>query len=421
MSAKRGSGGNVREKAPAEPHEIDLFDPAFAACPHPVFDQLRERCPVARAAILGNPVISRYEDVIWALRHPEIFSSEMDPKMMGNERRMIPQQIDPPAQTRYRRILDPNFSQKRMSALEPEIRRSAHLLIDGFEEKGECDFNRDFAIPLPCSAFLKMMGLPLDDLGLFLELKDGIIRPHTRADDPEGQARVRAEASERIFAYFSEVIDERIRGPRDDLMSRLVNTEIDGQELSREELLDICFLLILAGLDTVTATLGCSVAYLAANPDMRRRIVNNPARIPNAVEELLRWETPVMLVPRIATQDVSVSGSEIRRDEMVMLLLGAANTDSGQFRDAGSVDFDRTHNRHLAFGGGPHRCLGSHLARLELRVALEVLHQRIPNYAIKPGETPRYSPAIREVQHLPLVWENEDDGYPDQVASGNAG
>jgi cytochrome P450 len=162
--------------------------------------------------------------------------------------------------------------------------------------------------------------------------------------------------------------------------------------------------LLIAGLDTVTATLGCNIAYLAANPAQRRRIVENPALIPNAVEELLRWETPVTAVPRIAKRDVEIHGFEIKAGEVVTFLIGSANTDDAHFARAQEVDFERGRNKHLAFGVGPHRCLGSHLARMELQVAMEEWHRRIPEYSIKPGETPTYSPGIREVMYLPLVW-----------------
>jgi cytochrome P450 len=188
-------------------------------------------------------------------------------------------------------------------------------------------------------------------------------------------------------------------------MTQLVHAEIDGEKLSRTEILDISFLLILAGLDTVTATLGCNMAYLAANPQQRRRIVEKPEAIPGAVEELLRWETPVTALPRVVKQDVVVGDFQLKAGELATLLIGAANVDDDHFRDAEAVDFERERNIHLAFGAGPHRCLGSHLARMELEVAMQEWHRRIPDYRIKPGETPTYSPGIREVMYLPLVWD----------------
>ncbi len=398
----------MAENPDPETGEVNLFDPAISACPQPVYARLRAQCPVAHQAMTGGPIISRYDDVMWALRHPEIFSSEMELQLaLGTERPMIPQQIDPPIQTRFRKILDPRFSRKRMAEIEPDIRRHANELIDQFSERGECEFDRDFAIPLPCTAFLRLLGLPLGDLELFLELKDGIIRPHTQTDDMEKAAEIRKNSGQRIYAYFEKVIDDRNAAPKDDLVTYLVQVELDGRKLTRNEILDICYLQLLGGLDTVTATLGCSVAYLAANPEQRERLVEDPSLIPAAIEELLRWETPVAGVPRVVKQDVTIAGVEIKAGQLVFLLLGAADTDENEFQQADRVDFDRQRNRHIAFGGGPHRCLGSHLARLELRVALEEWHRRIPRYAIKPGETPRYSAGIREVQYLPLVFGSE--------------
>ena len=388
-----------------ETGEINMFDAAFAAAPQPVYRRALSRCPVARSSFGAGPVISRYEDVMWALRHPEIFSSEMSLQMaLGTERPMIPQQIDPPAQTRYRKILDPRFSRRRMAELIPQLRSQANALIDRFIDAGECEFDEAFAIPLPCTAFLSLMGLPQKDLDLFLEMKNGIIRPQVEPGDVEAATSVRAASGKRIYAYFEAIIEERGAAPRDDMIGYLLGAEIDGNKLSHNEILDICFLLLLAGLDTVTSTLGCNIAYLAANPEQRRKLVAGPNLIPGAVEELLRWETPVTGVPRVVKQDVTLHEVEIKKGEVVTLLLGASNLDESEFVDPELIDFERERNRHIAFGAGAHRCLGSHLARMELEVALEEWHRRIPEYSIKPGETPRYSPGIREVQYLPLVW-----------------
>jgi cytochrome P450 len=387
--------------------KVNLFDPEVARCPQAVYTRMHTQCPVARASFTNSPVMSRYEDVIQALRNPALFSSEMELQMaLGTERPMIPQQLDPPLQTRYCKLLDPHFSRPKMAALEPDMRRYANELIDRFVDNGACDFDPDFAIPLPCTVFLRLAGLPLEDLDLFLELKNGIIRPHlkTRSIDLELNKNARVESGRQIYAYFERVVEDRTLQPRDDLMTQLVHAEIDGEKLSRNDILDICFLLLLAGLDTITATLGCNIAYLAANPQQRRRLVAKPELIPNAVEELLRWETPVTGVPRLAREDFSIGGIDVKAGELVTLLLGAADVDADEFDDATRVDFERARNRHLAFGGGPHRCLGSHLARMELRVAMEEWHKRIPEYEVAPGRQPRYSPGIREVLELPLVW-----------------
>ncbi len=390
---------------------VNLFSGEFARCPQPVYRDLVSRCPVAHSVLGDGKVISRYEDVIWALRNPQIFSSEMELQLaLGTERPMIPQQVDPPAQTRYRKVLDPRFSKKRMREIEPDIRRHANALIDAFADTGQCDFARDFAVPLPCTAFLSLMGLPHEELPRFLRMKDGIIRPQELVEEevPDFAAMqaLRVQTGKDIYAYFRDVIEDRRRAPGDDMISYLLETEVDGARLTDEDILDVSFLLILAGLDTVTATLECNIAYLAGHPAQRERLVADPALIPSAVEELMRWETPVTAVPRLVKEKVTLHGVDIEAGEMVSLLIGAANLDDEEFGNADAVEFDRARNRHLAFGGGAHRCLGSHLARLELQVAMEVWHERVPSYAIAPGAVPVFSPGIREIRSLPLVWAN---------------
>ena len=386
---------------------LNVVDPRFTACPQPVYDRVLRDFRVAKTIGMQSPILSRYEDVVWALRHPEIFSSEIDMRvMLGNERPMIPQQIDPPAQVRYRKVLDLQFSRQRMQALEPELRRHANELIDGFIDQGACEFDAAFAVPLPCRAFLSLMGLPQEDLALFLELKDGIIRPPVPPMDLIAAGEFRIKTGKRIYAYFEDVIAARRASPKDDIITYLTQVEIDGQKLSQHEILDICYLFLLGGLDTVTSTLGCSFAFLSTNPTHRQRVAAGGDNvISNAIEELLRWETPVAIVPRLLRQDVTIGDVLLHAGDMVNLLIGAANVDHDEFPEAMKVDFDRERNRHIAFGAGPHRCLGSHLARMELRAALEEWHRRIPEYELKAGETPRVSYGIREVLYLPLVWQ----------------
>ena len=377
--------------------QFDL-DPAK---PQAIYDMLREHSPILRTE-LGGTMIARHEDVEFALRNADVFSSDMDAISIGNVRPLIPLQINPPEHVKYRRLLDPLFAPKQVALLENDVRKLSNQLIDDFIDTGECEFNSAFAIPLPCTVFLRLLGLPLEDLELFLQFKDNIIRPETR--EKEEYERIQAETGQQIYAYFDKVLDERQQQPRDDMLTGFLEADVDGNRLTREDILDICYLFLLAGLDTVTASVGCMVSYLAQHPEQRRRLVDDPWKIPGAVEELLRWETPVPGVPRVATEDVELCGERIEAGERITVLLGSANIDERGFPQPDDVDFERPANRHLAFGGGVHRCLGSHLARLELRVALEQLHERIPDYRIKAGEEPKYSIGIRAVEHLPLVF-----------------
>jgi cytochrome P450 len=377
--------------------QFDL-DPAK---PQAIYDMLREHSPILRTE-QGGTMIARHEDVEFALRHADVFSSDMDAISIGNVRPLIPLQINPPEHVKYRRLLDPLFAPKQVALLEEDVRTLSNQLIDDFIHTGECEFNSAFAIPLPCTVFLRLLGLPLDDLDLFLKFKDNIIRPETR--DQTEYERIQAETGQQIYAYFDKVLDEREQQPRDDMLTGFLEADVDGQHLTREDILDICYLFLLAGLDTVTASVGCMVSYLAQHPEQRQRLVDDPSQIPGAVEELLRWETPVPGVPRVVAEDIDLCGEHLDAGERVTVLLGSANIDERGFPQPDEVDFGRPANRHLAFGGGLHRCLGSHLARLELRVALEQLHKRIPDYSIKPGEEPKYSIGIRAVEYLPLVF-----------------
>ena len=369
--------------------------------PQPMYKALRESTPVFRAP--QAVVLSRLSDIEMALKRTELFSSNMDAVDLGNIRPLIPLQVDPPEHAKYRRILDPLFTPREMARREPGVAELVNEMIDRFAGRGEVDFHEEFAVPLPCTVFLQLLGLPLEDLDQFLEWKDAVIRPEG-AEGYEGRHDASQGVAQQIYDYFDRAIDEHIASPRDDVLSAMIAASIAGQPLSREELLDICFLFLIAGLDTVTDSLDCFFVYLARHPDHRHQLVEEPDVLPHAIEELLRWETPVPGVVRVAMQDVEVGGCPISKGERVSPLLGAANTDPAEFPDPELVDFNRSPNRHRAFGGGPHRCLGSHLARMELRVALREFHRRIPDYAIPPGTELKYTSALRSVEALPLTF-----------------
>jgi cytochrome P450 len=384
---------------------MDLFTAETANTPFPAYRRVREQCPVARVGgFTGEPTVylSRYEDVVWAFRHPEVFSSAADAVSIGQEQPLIPLQVDPPDHAQYRRFLDPEFSPKKMAALDGDARALVNELIDGFIDRGECDFHEEFATPLPSSIFLTLMGLPRSDLPEFLRWRDDTIRPDT--DDLDEAQAIRDRVGHDITAYFESSLDHRAANPDDSLLYRVATGEVDGRPLTRAEQLGICHLLLLGGLDTVTATLDCMVVHLAREPERRAALAADPALVAPAVEELLRYETPVTMVIRVLKQDCEIGGVQLHAGDHATLLLGAGNCDPDEFAEAELADFAREANRHLAFGGGPHRCLGSHLARLELRVAIEELHRRIPDYRIAPGAEVNLSPAIRQAASLPLVW-----------------
>jgi cytochrome P450 len=344
------------------------------------------------------------------LRHHELFSS-VGGIDLGNIRPLIPLNVDPPEHAKYRKILDPLFAPRRMDAQEADITERVNHFIDTFIDRGECNFTEEFAELLPSSVFLGLMGLPWSELETLLHLRDGILRPD-RLDpaamfDAHARIAVQRATGLEIYAYFDEACSERAQRPTDDILTHLVTVDIEGEKLSREEILDICFLFLIAGLDTVSDSLTCFYAFLANHPDHRRQLAGDSSLISNAVEELLRWESPVPAgVPRIATQDTELpNGAKVAKGTAVLVNYGAANIDPAEFSDGFDVRFDRATNRHIAFGAGVHRCLGSHLARRELRIALREWHRRIPDYSIKPGhEELVYMPGLRSVKDLTLIW-----------------
>ena len=382
-----------------------LFSPPAADDPREAYRQLRDECPVAQSDL--GAYISRYEDVAWALRHPEIFSSQSDALDIGQAQPLIPLQVDPPLHTKYRRLLNPWFTPKKVAELEADVVVLVSALIDEFVDRGECDFHEEYATPLPSTIFLRLMGLPQSDLEMFLKWRDNIIRPDVDPHDLQAAAQIRKTTGEDISLYFEGALEARRNQPESDLLTELVDARLDGRPLTREELLGTCHLLLLGGLDTVTATLDCMIAHLARTPADRHKLVEDPSLIPSAIEELLRRETPVMIVPRVVNEDITLRDVKLRAGQVVSLVIGAANHDESEFPEAGDVLLGRDGNRHVAFGGGHHFCLGAHLARLELRIGIEEFHNRIPDYRIPDGVDIHYSPGIRQADHLPLVFNSD--------------
>lgn len=392
------------DASPGDAIIADLFSQRCADDPVTVYHEMLEQCPVHRGPGMfgGYGVhVASYADVTWALKHPEVFSSK-DVVDIGNEFPLIPLSVDPPEHRKYRRMLDPEFSPTKMTALEPEARALVNEIIDRFVDNGGCEFHEDFATPLPSTIFLALVGLPQSDLPNFLLWRDDTIRPEGKT--PEEVDAKRQAAGKAINDYFVAALEEKKKNPDDRLLTRVVNGEVDGRPLTHAEQLGICHLLLLGGLDTVTATLDCMITYLALHPDRRQAVVDNPELMNPAIEEMLRQQTPVMMIPRIIAQDCELGGVKMSAGDSATLMIGAANVDEAEFADSGEVLLDRESNRHLAFGGGPHRCLGSHLARMELRVALEEFHKRIPDYKIADGTEIHFSPGIRQAENLQLVF-----------------
>jgi cytochrome P450 len=336
-----------------------------------------------------------------AARHPEIFSSKSAFDRLGSPLPIIPIAVDPPEHSRYRRMLDPFFSPRRMAAIESQLRAQVGELIDNIVKQGHCELLADLAVPYPTQVFLTLFGLPLEDRDRLVQWKDSILE-FTNPTSAEPTPEVLQHAME-LFGYLSHYVGERRHGDGQDLLTQLLATKDEGG-LTDEEMIGLSFLFVLAGLDTVTAALGFAFARLAEDDTQRAKIVQDPATIPDFIEELLRVDPPVPFAPRVVMEDVVVRGTTLPAGTSVLLSYGGANHDTCRYADPDNVAAESS--PHFSFGRGPHRCLGSHLARLELRVVLEEWHRRIPEYSLAPGAKPStpWPSGTLSLDSVPLVF-----------------
>ena len=389
--------------------DFDIYDPALA---HPV-DTVQEKVAelAAKGPVVystahgGHWIVTRYKEVHEVLRNPEIFSSYPNNLVNAGDGKFLPLELDPPEHTAYRVALQPLFSPNRMKALTEQIRTVVNELIDDFAGDGEAEFISAFAHELPTRVFLALMDWPLEDAPMFTETTDIALMGKPGASEEES-AQARAEAAQQMFGYFQKIVDERRANPGDDVTSTLIHTEVELAEgrrlLTDEELTRMFFLLLIAGLHTVQGSLAWAVIHLVNRPDQRAALIDDDGLIPTAVEEILRIEAAVIMGRR-ATRDVELGGVRIKEGDQLIAMLCSANRDPDEFDDPDSLDLARTPNRHLAFGAGPHRCLGSHLARLELSIALEELHRRIPDYELIDSDPPiLHATQVRGCLRLPI-------------------
>jgi cytochrome P450 len=407
----------VELKPGADDPEIANFhywDPEHQHDANPLFDRIRATCPVAWSDRYGGFwLLTQYEDVFRAYQEPTVFSSypnSIPAEGLGNERRVIPLETDPPEHTAYREILAPLFTAHRTRPLEAKIRGHAVELVSGIRDRGECEYVSEFAKVLPTRVFLDMMGWPMSDAPMFLDWCEKLMRDIPGADADETK-RQKEETGKALYGYFAAELQKRsaagppVPGDKADFIDWLRGAQFAGERpLTPFEILDCIFIVLLAGLDTTQGVLGLSMEYLADHPDYRQDLLDHPEILDSAVEELLRWFAPVLPGRRV-TKDVEMGGVTLREGDRVMLGMGSACRDEDVFSDAAIVDFRRSPNRHIAFGAGAHRCLGSHLARLELRISLAEWLARIPEFAIRPGATVRrHLCAVRGVDELPLLF-----------------
>lgn len=347
----------------------------------------------------GYWVLTKADDIRAALQAPEVFSSAATgiPAQPARKEKLYPLELDPPEHRPHRQALAPLFAPKAVAAKAESIRRVCGDLLDPMVRLGGCEFNADFAEPFPTTVFIAMLGLPNSESKQFVEWNSVLLHGF---DDPQR----RADAGVEINAYLRDLIDQRAGEPQDDLVSRLLDTTIDGEPVTRETVQNFTFLLFVAGLDTVTAALSFAFRFLAENPVHRREILDEPDLIPGAVEELLRVFSFINM-GRTVVSDVDFAGVHMRAGDRLLTSTTLAAIDADEFADPLVVDFRRRANRHLAFGAGPHRCAGSHLAREELRTAVAEFHERIPEYDVaRPERIRMHGGGSMGMDRLDLRW-----------------
>jgi cytochrome P450 len=326
--------------------------------------------------------LSHRGDVLAALRNPELFSSKEAFDMLGSPIPLVPISFDPPEHTRFRKILQPFFSPHTLKAMLPSLQEQALDIVDEIAKKGECEVVADVAIPYPSQVFLTLFGLPLEDRDRLIPWKDAVI---ALADSPSLEGHDLTPAME-LVAYLSEAINERRANPGPDILSQVLTGE---DPLDDAEVMGLSFLFVLAGLDTVTAAMTAALLELARNPELRAALHANPDQMSVFVEEIVRLEPPAPMLPRVTTAEVTIGDITLPAGTMVRLCVAAINRDDSDDISTNEVVMDGKVHRHWGYGGGPHRCLGSHLARMELTLVLDAWLQRIPEFSVEEGFEPR--------------------------------
>ncbi len=389
----------------AEPFQLNPFDPDFVQNPAPTFARGRAEHPVFRHGALPMFSAFLYEDILPIFRNPASWSAvnlpppnaaELGLPVEPEEQSMLGQ--DPPRHTRLRGLVNQAFTPRMIRQLEPRIRRIAGELMDVALEKRSVDIVEALTYPLPVIVIAEMIGIPGEDHAQFRawsniaveNLGEGI---GGMPIDPE-RAKVRMAAAREMDAYFSELIEQRRVDPREDLLSGLVQAELEGDRLSRPEMLAMLNLLLIAGNETTTNLIGNAVLQLLAHRDELEQLRRNRGLLPSAIEEVLRFDSPVQATARRATRPREVRGVQIEKDETVILWLGSANHDENVFPEAARFDISREPNRHLSFGFGNHFCLGANLARLEARIGLEELLDRTQSFERSDAEPPPRNPSF---------------------------
>lgn len=385
--------------------DFDIDDPRFNEHFTDVLDAFVSKCPVARSNVgAGYYVINRYEDVRRAGQDWQTFSSAkgFQPNRPDGVPYLYPEESDPPYHDEWRRVLNPFFGPRAVAEFEDQIRADANELIDGFIDKGSCDFVADFAAELPGRAFFKnLVHVPVEDLPMLLQAMDNGIY---------GPVEERAESFAKAFGYLGEHLAKRRDnpGPGDLLDVIAAGVDKDGEICPWEDRVSIITDLTLGGIATTTYVMSGAIHHLATHPADRKALAADPSLLPNAIEEFARVFPPVVALGRSVTRDVEVAGTQFKEGDFVLLNYASASRDPDAVENPTELDIRREGVVHTAFGVGVHRCIGSHLARLELRVVLEEVLRRMPEFEVAPGQEPKYETGVlRTMTTLPLVFSTD--------------
>ena len=392
------------------PPRVDLLDPAVLSDPYPLFHRLRTEDPVHWEADLEFWALTRYADAVYALREDSLLSSAIHdsprPGGVGLSSARWFVFLDPPRHTRLRALVHSAFTPQVVEGLRARIQAIVDELLDRAAEAGRLDLIADLGFPLPAIVIAELLGVPAEDRAQFrawsadLAAAGGLVR--MAADGAERLSRARAGGAA-LNAYFRDIIRERRRAPRDDLVSRLTGVQSAEGTLSEEELVDTCSLLLFAGHETTTNLIGNGMLALLRHPDELSRLRADPSLIGSAVEELLRYDSPVQMRVRVARETVEIGGRRIAKGQRVLILVGAANRDPARFPDPDRLDIARPDNRHLAFGHGIHFCTGAPLARLEGAIAIRRLLRRFPRLELTTDQLAwRETLTLRALNALPV-------------------
>lgn len=397
--------------------KFNPYDPAFQANPYPIYHQLRSVEPIHQS-FKGMWVVTRYADAKAVLRDPRFCVDKM-PNNVKNKGHYLKQKdfntlaqaidkwlifLDPPEHTRLRGLISKAFSSTSINFLRPQIQQITDELISKVRHKGFMDIISDFACPLPCNVIAAILGIPVEDWFKLYHWSDelsNILDPLRSLEDYEQMNKVAQEFTD----YFKSLIAQRKKSPHQDLLSALITVKEQNNKLSEEEIISVCMLLFFTGEETTVNLIANGMLALLRHPQQMQQIKTQPMLIQSAVEEILRYDSPIQITTRVATEDVVLDGVTVRCGEKVLVVLGAANRDPAQFPDPDRFDITRANNSHLAFADGIHYCLGAALTRIEAEIAINTLVQ-LPDLKLSPDKLEwRNKVAFRSLKALPVTFK----------------